>query len=409
MASSPRCAHSSTSDRSSPATASTSIKASADRFGRHRRSARHARCSRRCAWCPSLAVSSRRVTDQATGRERRAERAAADLSEELEGLVDAGVRAGPERVDALRQVAAIARAGRPAFEEIDLGTDDALIGQLAERATALEEATRRRSTGSTRRRGQRRACQLLRGSGDYLLLAANNAQMQNGQGMFLSAGVLHVEDGRMRPRVDAAHLRHPRRRPRRWRSTPTSPARWGWLDPNDDFRHLGLSHRFPVTAETAVDLWVAGRSVAGRRRDGGRSLPAGGDPRGQRSGADPLQGGRRQGDRAGSRSTTSTRGTSTNRAGQAYYGRRDQLGDVAKAAVSNLEDVESRRADVPRAPGAAPPAGVTCWGGRADPAIQAGWVAAGIDGQISPDVRTAVVRQPVRQQARLVRSHRRPS
>jgi len=33
--------------------------------------------------------------------------------------------------------------------------------------------------------------------------------------------------------------------------------RWGWLDPNDDVRHLGLSARYPVTGETATTLWTA--------------------------------------------------------------------------------------------------------------------------------------------------------
>ncbi|HUF84253.1 MAG TPA: DUF4012 domain-containing protein, partial [Acidimicrobiia bacterium] len=42
-------------------------------------------------------------------------------------------------------------------------------------------------------------------------------------------------------------------------------ARWGWLDPNVTWTSLGLSPRFPVTADTAARLWEAagGRAVDG--------------------------------------------------------------------------------------------------------------------------------------------------
>ena len=107
------------------------------------------------------------------------------------------------------------------------------------------------------------------GPSDYLLFAANNAQMQNGQGMFLSAGVLHVEDGRM----DLGPMESLAQVPDVVPPVPLDPdlaARWGWLDPNHDLRHLGLSHRFPVTAQTATATLGRARPPGGRRRDGGR-------------------------------------------------------------------------------------------------------------------------------------------
>ena len=80
--------------------------------------------------------------------------------------------------------------------------------------------------------------------------------MQNGQGMFLSAGILHIEDGRM----DLGAMESLEKTPEVVPPVPLDAdleARWGWLNPNDDVRHLGLSHRFPVTAATASDLWAA--------------------------------------------------------------------------------------------------------------------------------------------------------
>ena len=38
---------------------------------------------------------------------------------------------------------------------------------------------------------------------------------------------------------------------------PDIAAAWPWLDPNDDWRHLGTTARFPVTAATAQSLWTA--------------------------------------------------------------------------------------------------------------------------------------------------------
>ncbi|MGQ0433009.1 MAG: DUF4012 domain-containing protein [Microthrixaceae bacterium] len=322
------------------------------------------------------------VADQAEGASAGLS-AAADLSDQLRGLVDAGVRTGPERIVALREVASIARAGRPAFEEIELGTDDALVGQLADSRARLDDA-RRAALESLDRAAEVSdgLAAFFEGPGDYLLLAANNAQMQNGQGMFLSGGLLHVEAGRlelesMRPTTDIP---------------PASPsvalepdlaARWGWLDPNGDFRHLGLSHRFPVTAQTAADLWVAG---GGEPVDGVLAV----DPFLlqvilEASGPVPTR----------YREVSAKeivrfalhdqyRGYLDEQGrDQAYYGRRDQLGEVAKAAVRNFEKVSSAGSDflnhLARAAG-----GRHLLGWSADPAVQAGWEAAGIDGQIGP-------------------------
>ena len=59
--------------------------------------------------------------------------------------------------------------------------------------------------------------------------------------------------------------------------------RWGWLDPNDDLRHLGLSARFPVTAATASQLWAALGNPDGGRGDRGGSPRAGRDHAGHRA------------------------------------------------------------------------------------------------------------------------------
>ena len=162
----------------------------------------------------------------------------------------------------------LARATRDAVDRlrgIDLGPDEALIGPLAEgRAelheqlddaiVALDDAARTVET----------AVDLVAGPSSYLVLAANNAQMQNGSGMFLSAARLDLVDGEVRLGSMTSMTDLPL--PRRPVALPTAlDERWGWLDPNTDWRHLGLSPRFPETAALAAEMWEA---ATGERIDG---------------------------------------------------------------------------------------------------------------------------------------------
>jgi hypothetical protein len=98
--------------------------------------------------------------------------------------------------------------------------------------------------------------QLLNGPSRYLLVAANNGEMRNGSGMWLSAGVLDFLGGRftlhdMRSTVDLAL------------SPPGVPmagdlaARWGWSVPNQEWRNLMLSPLLPENAELASRMWQA--------------------------------------------------------------------------------------------------------------------------------------------------------
>lgn len=184
-------------------------------------------------------------------------RAAVDLGEQLEPLVDRGLGSGPERIDTLEEVAATVRRARPAFEALDLGPDRALVGPLTSARQEIDEALTEIIEGLGRTEALAEGmAELFAGPADYLLVAANNAQMQNGQGMFLSAGVLHFENGSM----DLSGMESLEKVPDVVPPLPLDPdlaARWGWLDPNTDLRHLGLSHRFPITADTATRLWEA--------------------------------------------------------------------------------------------------------------------------------------------------------
>src|SRR5205085_11280310 len=98
--------------------------------------------------------------------------------------------------------------------------------------------------------------QMLSGPSRYLLVAANNGEMRNGSGMWLSVGILDFLAGRfnlhdMRPTAELA-LDPP--------GVPVSgdlAARWGWSVPNQEWRNLMLSPLVPENAELASRMWAA--------------------------------------------------------------------------------------------------------------------------------------------------------
>jgi hypothetical protein len=312
-------------------------------------------------------------------------RSAAELGDELRTVVDRGVVSGPQRVETLREVASLARRDRAAFEDLDLGPDRALVASLASARVEIEEARVEVLEGLSRTATMSEGlADFFEGPSDYLLLAANNAQMQNGQGMFLSAGVLHVEDGHL----DLGSMESLAEVPEIVPPVPLDAdlaARWGWLDPNHDVRHLGLSHRFPVTAQTGAAIWAAlGQpAVDGVLMVDPHMLEAIMEvtgpvrtPQGERRSEDILefilhdqyQG--YLGDDGSDRSYT--------------VERRDELDEIARTVLDQIEQVDELEPELlDRFRAAASGRHLLMW--SADPTVQEGFEAAGVDGQISPD------------------------
>jgi hypothetical protein len=207
----------------------------------------------------------------------------------------------------------------------------------------------------------------------------NNAEMRAGSGMFLTAGPLTIADGRvevgtLEPTGDLLLAE----------SVPVDrdlADRWGWLEPGREWRNLGVSPRFDVTAPLAADMWEAAR---GERVDGViaidvialRSLLAAVGPvevngyqldagnleqdlfRDQYAGGDPAEVVQSQ--------------------------RSGRLAAVAEAALQALErpdlDFPSLAEELA---GAARGRHLLAW--AADPKMQRAWEAAGLDGGLDAD------------------------
>lgn len=212
------------------------------------------------------------------GRQVRSARALVGAADDI---VDIGIRAvdeaqatlalprrtGPERLALLRRLGVAAARFDAELGTVDLGPGRALVGPLGERrselAERLDEVRDAMGTGATVATG---LADLLAGPRTYLVVGANNAEMRAGSGMFLSLGVLTFADGSMalggfRP---AAELVLPAGTGPPI-TDPDLAARWGWMNPNTEWRNLAASPRFAPNAELAAQMWLAhqGQAVDG--------------------------------------------------------------------------------------------------------------------------------------------------
>lgn len=183
--------------------------------------------------------------------------AGTDAVQTLGAIRSSGWESGEARVSMLEQLAAAAVRANRSLEDIDLGHSLSVIAPLARRwrelETAVAQARQDLLTGATLLQG---LADVLDGPRRYLVLAANNAEMRAGTGMFLSAGVLTFESGSlslgpMRPTGDL---------------TLPGPGvavggdledRWGWLAPGREWRNLATSSRFDAVAPVAARMWAA--------------------------------------------------------------------------------------------------------------------------------------------------------
>jgi len=180
-------------------------------------------------------------------------------------VLDAPHHLGPDRITALRRLAALGQQTDAALARIDTGPSEALIGpvaskrddflrQLSEVRTKLEHA----STVAAAVAG------ILQGPERYLVLMGNNAEMRAGSGAFLEAGLLTTSDGELHLTdvIPTASIPAPRG------AVPVTgdlATNWGWLLPGVDWRNIGLTPQFDVNGPLAARMWQA---VTGQAVDG---------------------------------------------------------------------------------------------------------------------------------------------
>jgi hypothetical protein len=153
--------------------------------------------------------------------------------------------AGPDRITTLKRLAQLASTTHAALSHVDLGPSDNLIGPLArQRAKFATELSQVQSTLVKTTAAASSAVTILQGPQNYLLLAANNAEMRSGSGDFLEAGLvttgngnLHLSGMQPTPNLTVPEGAVP--------VTGDLEARWGFLLPGVDWRNLGLTPHGP--------------------------------------------------------------------------------------------------------------------------------------------------------------------
>lgn len=290
--------------------------------------------------------------------------------------------AGPERVALLRRLARLAGDAGRQLDRVHLGPDRALVGMLADkRAELATNIAEVRETLRTAETVTAALAGLLEGPSRYLVLVANNGEMRAGSGMFLSLGEAHMEAGEVALgdfRPSGANTLTPGTEP------PITDAglagRWGWLSPNREWRNLGTSPRFDVTAPLAAQMWAAaGFGVV----DGVLAI----DPTALQAilaATGPVE-------VAGA--TVAAEGVVELLTHGQYAGltgfepqadRREMLGSIAAAAMNALQGPGSDLAVLAEGLAAAAQGRhLLAWSAR--PAEARGWTAAGLDGRLGRD------------------------
>jgi len=188
-------------------------------------------------------------------------------------IVNSPHGAGPERITALRRLSALSAAAVRSLDRIDTGPSAALVAPLASKRDAfvsqLDGARQRLSRAAE---VCTVAADILEGPQTFLVMAANNAEMRAGSGMFLDVGTATTSGGSVHlgQMFLSAGLALP---PGAVTATADLERNWGWLEPGRDWRNLGLSPRFDVTAPLAAKMWQAD---TGQHVDGVIALDVGG-------------------------------------------------------------------------------------------------------------------------------------
>lgn len=306
------------------------------------------------------------------------QRAAVDARTAL----DQGAPEPADRLVLLERMQGILARAEQALGDADLGPDEALFpavrARRAQFAADLDEARGALRDGQA---GVAALRDLLVGPRRYLVLAGNNAEMRAGSGAFLSVGLLETDGGRISlGEFEAAgDLTLPPPGPP---MEPDLAALWGWAEPNREWRNLGMSPRFDATGALAAEMWEA---RTGTKVDGVLALDVA-TVQAVLEATGPV-------DVGGERVAAADVGPLLMRdqyveAGAVLGGgqteRRERLGELASAAVGAVEAGNFDLAGLgSRLAEAAAGRHVLLW--ASDPAIQAGWVASGIAGDVPPD------------------------
>lgn len=183
--------------------------------------------------------------------------AGAEAVDGLAVLADAPTSGPAQRVESVRTIGAELAELQSHVDAVDLGPDEGLVAPLWDaRDTFAEEVDELGSALADAVPAAQAVAALLEGPSRLLLLAANNAEMRAGSGMYLQLAPLEVAGGELRvgPAEAAEDLLLPEPGAV---ADPDVERNWGWLLPTREFRNVNLTPRFEESARMAAEMWAA--------------------------------------------------------------------------------------------------------------------------------------------------------
>jgi hypothetical protein len=176
---------------------------------------------------------------------------------QLHSVIDSPHSSGPARVTALKRLAILASTTDAQLAAVNPGPSGGLLSPLASRYNQFVNQVQQVKTRLDHASAVAGSLdQILSGPSRYLLLVANNAEMRAGSGMFLQAGTLSFQGGhiKMGTLADTGSIEVPAGAVK---VGGDLAARWGWLEPGQDWRNLALTPNFDEVGPVAVSMWKA--------------------------------------------------------------------------------------------------------------------------------------------------------
>ncbi len=330
-------------------------------------------------WLPVLGRQLRSVRSLSGAAQQVATIGSTFLAQ-VHDVLDRPHGAGPERVESLERLSSLSAGAAHRLDAIDTGPNQALVAPLARKhdefVSQLDDARDRLVKAAD---VSAVVATILQGPQTYLVLASNNAEMRAGSGAFLEVGTADTTDGTIHlgefgPSGDLALA------PGQVTVTGDLERNWGWLDPGVDWRNLGLTPQFDVTADLASRMWAAS---TGQQVDGVLSVDVAG-LRQILTATGPVE--------AGGQTVDSDdveqyllhdqyAGLSDNAAADAS--REDALGAIADAVLRQLQgQTTDLRTLATAVAGAVAGRHLMVW--SSDSATEAAWVTSGAGGTLTP-------------------------
>jgi hypothetical protein len=180
---------------------------------------------------------------------------ASDAAMQLRTISERPTVAPQDRVLTVEDTMEVLEQLQAQVDSVELGGSEALVGPVARaRDDLVGQIEQLDATLERGIVGLRGVADLLEGPNTYLVLAANNAEMRAGSGMYLQAGTVTITDGRFELGEFESTTELLRDVPGA-EMDPDMAARWGLLEPNREWRNLNLSPRFDASADMAAQMW----------------------------------------------------------------------------------------------------------------------------------------------------------